>query len=107
MDVSFSSSLQVEKLQASACESSEQAVRAESELASVREEKSRLAQALDAMKDNAERQVLGLEKENEQLSQALDNIRERSEKTNDARVGAVCKYCFCSIRLVKRTREMF
>ena len=52
-----------------------------------REEKARLAHALDAMKDNAERQVLELEKENEQLSQALNNIRERSEKTNDARVS--------------------
>ncbi|GFR67510.1 girdin-like isoform X5, partial [Elysia marginata] len=79
-------SKKVEKLQASACESSEQAVRAESELASAREEKARLAKALDAVKDNTERQVLGLEKENEQLSQALNNIRERSEKTNDARV---------------------
>ncbi|XP_005102971.3 girdin [Aplysia californica] len=76
----------VEKLQSSACEASEQVIQMESDFASVKEEKERLTNALDAVKENSERQVRELERENEQLSQALDNIRERSEKTSDVRV---------------------
>lgn len=100
----------MEKLQTTACESSEQVVHIESELSGIKEENDRLIKALDAVKENSDRQVRELERENEQLSQTLDSIRERSEKTSDAKVikdleqmrstpfsRSIFQVCLCSL----------
>ncbi|BFZ12289.1 hypothetical protein BsWGS_15328 [Bradybaena similaris] len=76
----------VEKLQSSSCEASSQLVHVESELSAAREEKERLLQTVESLREKSEQQVEALEKENEQLSQALHQIRERIEKTSDLKV---------------------
>lgn len=85
---------QVEKLQASVCESSEKVIQLESDLNVSKEEREKVLKVLETVKENCERQVKELERENDQLSQALHTIQERCEQTNDVKVlTGVCLWC--------------
>ncbi|XP_076464558.1 uncharacterized protein LOC143296482 [Babylonia areolata] len=76
----------IEKLQESAQEGSQKLLEAEDQQQRVEGERRELQQALDVVKENAERHVRDLEQENAHLTATIEVLRERNEKTNDARM---------------------
>ncbi|XP_070181839.1 girdin-like isoform X2 [Littorina saxatilis] len=76
----------IEKLQESVQEMTQKLLSAEEDQQKVDSERQGLHQALEMVKENAERQVRELEQENVQLAGTIEVLRERNEKTNDARM---------------------